>query len=183
ALLWVWRGDVLHSSNGLAPMILGLQPFVTSATSLDVPRITAWAFAWIVVVGVVAVVPRHAPRRAIAVALVLGVLAVGGSQRARSTIDSLWDDSVNVGRVAELRDSVLVDGSVVDYWLPVGSNSTVPMMVYQFHLPRTTFTVVHEPTGGDAELVFAPTADEELRANGAVPIWTDPRRPISLWRR
>jgi hypothetical protein len=99
-------------------------------------------------------------------------------------IDRLWDDSGGAVAVEDLRVDVLGDGVPVDYFLREGSNSTVAMMVYQFHLPHTEFTVVSDPLlEATSDYVFAPTGNEALLASGARVVWTDPRRPIALWER
>lgn len=184
AVLWWLRGDLLRVSNGIEPMILGLQPFITSTVSIDVPRISLWAVGWIVVLGAVAVVARRRRRGEVVVVALLVGLVVVGSLRTRTVIDRLWDDSGGASAVEQLRDDILIDGTPVDYFLPAGSNSTVAMMVYQFHLPHTSFTVVADPVaGGTSDLVFAPTGNEALLESGAHVVWTDPRRPIALWER
>lgn len=183
-VLWGLRRDVLRESNGLEPMILGLQPLMGSATSIDVPWMTLWAVVGMLLVGGVAVLVRDPRRRSIAVVAVVAVAVLVGSARTRSTIDRLWADSGNAEAVGRLRGDVLADGVPVDYYLREGSNSTIPMMLYQFHLPATPVTVVSDPTAGaPSTYVFAPTDNEELESARAQLVWTDPRRPIGLWQR
>lgn len=184
ALLWLLRRGELAESNGLEPMILGLQPFITSATSIDVVRITVWAIVWTIAVGSTALVGDRTGRgrRWTVVALVM-VLCVVGSLRTRSTLDRLWSGSGDVAEVADLRDEYLADDVAVDFYLPAGSDATMRMMLYQFHLPRTPFTVVDDPLLGSARYVFAPTDDADLRRTGARVVWRDPRQPVGLWVR
>jgi len=183
-LLWLLRRDLLRSSNGIEPMILGLQPFITSMVSIDVPRITLWAVGWILALGAMVVVMRQRRGRQAVAIVMLGGLVLVGSLRTRSVIDRLWDDSGGASAVGRLRDGALVDGVPVDYYLREGSNSTVAMMLYQFHLPHTEFTVVSDPlAAGTSDYVFAPTDNDALLDSGAQVLWTDPRRPIALWER
>ena len=125
--------------------------------SIDVPRDHAWAIAWIVASEWCrSSCTRPALGRPVTVDRTARRLVVAGSVRTRSTIDRLWDDSGTAAAVEALREDVLVDGAPVDYFLPEGSNSTVPMMLYQFHLPHTTFTVVSDPlAAGTSDYVFA----------------------------
>ncbi|HYN34152.1 MAG TPA: hypothetical protein VES40_16130, partial [Ilumatobacteraceae bacterium] len=81
-------------------------------------------------------------------------------------------------------DGVLADGVDVDFYLPPGSTSTSRMMLYQFHLPRTEFTVVNDPvTGATSPFVFARLRDDGLDEAGASLIWRDPRGRYGLWER
>lgn len=183
-LLWWFRRDVLRESNGLEPMILGLQPFITSATIIDVPRISVLAVAGALVLGTAAVVGSDTRRRRILVVSTLVVLVVIGAHRTRDHIDRLWDDSGDASAVETLRDHELGDGVPVDYFLRAGSNSTVSMMLYQFYLPATPLTVVADPLDGPpASYVFAPIDNDALLASDARLVWRDQRRPIGLWRR
>jgi hypothetical protein len=185
-VLWAVRGDVLSTSNGVEPMILGLQPFATSATSIDVIRISVWAAALTIALAAVArvvAVPRR-ERRALAVAGAAGVLVVLGCMRTDRILDRLWDDSGDAGAVEQLRDGPLTDGVDVDFYLPAGSTSTNRMMLYQFHLPRTEFTVVHDPiAGATSPYVFARVTGDGFSDAGGRLIWRDPRGRYGLWER
>ncbi len=183
--LWVLRRGELRESNGLEPMILGLQPFITSATQIDVPRVTAWSIMIMLGIGVIALAGQRNVRvQPILLLASVVVLVVAGSWRTRDTIDRLWDDSGGLRAVEDLRDGPLADGVSVDYVLPIGSNSTQRLMLYQFHLPRTEFTVVSDPVAGaTAVYVFAPIGDRALIESGARLVWRDPRQPIGLWER
>lgn len=184
AVLWLLRRDVLRDSNGLEPMILGLQPFIASATIIDVPRITAWAVLGILVVGGAAVAVRDPRRRRAVVGVMLVVLVVGGAARTRGRVDRLWDDSGNARAVEALRDDVLTDGTPVDYYLPRGSNATIAMMLYQYYLPRTPVDVVTDPLSGPpGSYVFAPIDNDVLVASDARLVWRDQRRSVGLWER
>lgn len=184
SLLWMLRSTELAGDNGLEPMILGLQPFITSATSLDVLRISGWAALLTVALGAIAIAARR--RRAtklVVVVLVLALVGVGWV-RTRTIIDHYWDDARNGSAVEELRDGPLGDGVPVDFYLPPGSTSTSRMMLYQFHLPRTEFTVVRDPVArASSPLVFARVDDGLLMDAGAVLIWRDPRGRYGLWER
>ena len=165
--LWALRSEVLSDGNGLEPMILGLQPFATSATSIDVVRISMWpAPSTLGLVGL-AVVVRERWRTTVVVGAVAVLLAVGWVRTER-IIDRVWDDSGDVSAVEELRAGVLTDGVDVDFYLPPGSTSTNRMMLYQFHLPRTEFTVVNDPIDGAmSPYVFARLRDDGLAEAGA----------------
>ncbi len=183
-LLWSLRSEVLSESNGVEPMILGLQPFATSGTSIDVVRISVWAS---LVTLALAAVSIGAARRGLApIALAaLGLLVAVGWSRAATIVDRTWDDSGNLSAVEEVRD--LVDGVGVDFALPATSNSTNRMMLYQFHLPRTEFTVVEDAVAGTSPYVFARVGsrgdEPELSDAGATLIWRDPRGRYGLWER
>jgi hypothetical protein len=181
--LWGLRSDVLSNSNGIEPMILGLQPFATSATSIDVVRISVWAAALTLgLAGVTLAVPER--RQAIAVAVAFGLLVALGWVRTDRIIDRSWLDSDGVSAVEELRGGVLSDGVKVDFHLPPGSTSTNRMMLYQFHLPRTEFTVVHDPTAGaTSPFVFARVSESGFAEAGGDLIWRDPRGRYGLWER
>lgn len=188
SLLWWLRHPVLSESNGVEPMILGLQPFSTSATSIDVIRITVRAAIVAGILGATAILARRrrsaALRPAVVVSLlVLGLVAVGWV-RTRTIVDGRWHDSGNGGAVAELRTGPLVDGVPVDFHVPFGSTSTGRMMLYQFHLPRTEFTVVHdERQVGSSPLVFAAVDSDVLEQSGATLVWRDPLGEYGLWDR
>jgi hypothetical protein len=185
-LLWVLRRDVLADGNGLEPMILGLQPFAPAATAIDVIRISAWAaLLTLLLAGAAIVAQRRRAPWIVAVAAV-PLLAVGAVRTDR-ILDRSWNGSGDLSAVAELRDGPLRDGVAVDMVVPPASNATNRMMLYQFHLPHTEFTVVTEATAGDADFVFArigPRGDEDaLRAAGSALVWRDPRGRFGLFER
>jgi hypothetical protein len=183
-LLWGLRSDVLSESNGLEPMILGLQPFATSATSIDVVRISVWASLATLALAAISIGARRRRLAPIVLAAV-GVLVAVGWSRTATIIDRTWDDSGDLSAVEEVRD--LVDGVGVDFALPATSNSTNRMMLYQFHLPRTEFTVVDDAVAGTSPFVFARVGtdgDERILSDaGATLIWRDPRGRYALWER
>jgi hypothetical protein len=182
-LLWALRSDVLSQTNGLEPMILGLQPFATSDTAIDVLRVSAWAAALTLVLGGVAIMAltRRAP---VIVAAAVGVLVVVGGLRTSSIVDRYWDDSGDSSAVAELRDGILADGVPVDFFLQPGSTSTNRMMLYQFYLPRTEFTVVNDlAAAGSSPYVFARLREDGLAESGATLVWRDPKGRYGLWER
>lgn len=181
-VLWSARRDVLERSNGLEPMILGLQPFATSATSIDVLRISAVAAVLTVALAAIA---TSAPRRPVIAVGALSVLLVLGWVRTGTILDRSWDDSGDVSAVQELGDGVLRDQVAVDFHLPPGSTQTNRMMLYQFYLPDTVFTVVNEAGEATADYVFARLdADPETFADpSARLVWVDPRGSYGLFRR
>lgn len=186
--LWFLRRNVLDDSNGLEPMILGLQPFITSSSSIDVIRISLWAAALTMTLAGLVVVIRRRPARHrawSAVALVtVGVFVVVGAMRTATILDVFWDNSGDASAVVQLRQTVLGDGAPVDFYLPPGSTTTNRMMLYQFHLPRTEFTVVNDPTAGaTSPYVFARVDEEAIVESGARLIWRDPRGRYGLWER
>ena len=183
-LLWTLRSDVLSESNGVEPMILGLQPFATSGTSIDVVRISVWASLVTLALAAVSIGAcrwRLAPIALATVGLLVGV----GWSRTSTIVDRMWDDSGDLSAVEEVRD--LVDGVGVDFALPATSNSTNRMMLYQFHLPHTEFTVVDDAVVGASPFVFAragTSGDERALSDaGATLIWRDPRGRYALWER
>ncbi len=181
--LWALRSDVLSTSNGVEPMILGLQPFAVSTTSIDVVRISVWAGALTLGLAGLALAVRGR-RRSLVVAGTVGMLVTLGWVRTERIIERTWDDSGNASAVEELRDGVLADGVDVDFYLPLGSTSTIRMMLYQFHLPRTEFTVVNDPVNGvTSPYVFARLRDDGLAEAGATLIWRDPLGSYGLWER
>ncbi|HYN34149.1 MAG TPA: hypothetical protein VES40_16115, partial [Ilumatobacteraceae bacterium] len=103
--LWALRSDVLSTSNGIEPMILGLQPFATSATSIDVMRISVWAAALTLGLAGLTLAVRGR-RRSLAVAGAVGMLVVLGWVRTERIVERTWDDSGDASAVEELRDGV-----------------------------------------------------------------------------
>jgi hypothetical protein len=188
-VLWAARRSVLATSNGLEPMILGLQPFVASRTGLDVVPISLWAAAFTLVpVALSATLAVREPAvpspvRSAAVLGVVGVLVAAAWLRTAEVIDEQWDDAGDVSAVQELREGPLPDGVPVDFHLPVGSTTTNRMMLYQFYLPHTEFTVVHGPDDGTAELVFARLDEDGFRPPAMRLVWSDPRGGYGLFRR
>lgn len=184
AVLWSSRRQLLESDNGLEPMILGLQPFITSRSRIDVPTVTLWSVIIGLVVAATAAAVRDVRHRHAVVLAMLASIVVVGSARTAQRIDATWNPRRSTVAVEALRDDVLRDGISVDYVLAPGSNATVPMMLYQFHLPATPFAVVDDPLdGAPGTLVFAASDDPRLEASGARIVWSDPHRPIALWRR
>ncbi len=181
--LWALRSDVLSDSNGLEPMILGLQPFATSDTAIDVLRISVWASALAFgLAGISHAARRHA--RAVVVLAAVGVLVTLAGIRTSTIVDQFWDDSGDISAVEVLRDGVLPDGVAVDFYLPPGSTATSRMMLYQFHLPRTEFTVVHDRAdGATSKYVFAKVTGDGFENSGARLVWRDPRGLYGLWER
>ncbi len=61
------------------------------------------------------------------------------------------------------------------------------MMLYQFHLPHTEFTVVEDTVVGASPFVFARVGAGgdagELTRAGATLIWRDARGRYALWER
>ena len=118
----------------------------------------------------------------------IGVSALdptGKGQRGKEAIERFWDDSGDVSAVQQLRDGVLHDGVAVDFHLPPGSTATNRMMLYQFYLPRTEFTVVSDADDATAGYVFA-RLDADPAAVAEPParlIWVDPRGSYGLFRR
>lgn len=180
-VLWSLRRDTLTDSNGLEPMILGLQPFATSPTAIDVVRISVWAAVVTVALALVAQWPWAARRAAVAASL--AALVTLAWVRTSDIIDRSWDDSGDVSAVEALADGVLDDAPTVDFHLPLGSTSTNRMMLYQFYLPRTEFVVVHGPDDATSEYVFARLDAEGVAEPPARLVWTDPTGRYGLFRR
>jgi hypothetical protein len=180
AWLWALRSDVLSDSNGLEPMILGLQPFATSDTAIDVLRISVWASALTFGLAGVSHAARHRARAGVVLAAV-AILVMLGGLRTSTIIDQFWDDSGDISAVEALRDGVLTDGVAVDFYLPPGSTATSRMMLYQFHLPRTEFTVVHDRAESTSQYVFAKVTGDGFENSGARLVWRDPRGLYGLW--
>ena len=184
AVLWVLRRNLFEDSNGLEPMILGLQPFVSTSTSIDVIGISIWAGAITVGLAGLAVITRRGehPRPAVVLAAVVALVAVGAS-RTSTIIDRDWDDAGNLSAVQQLRSGPLTDGVPVDFHLAPGSTATNRMMLYQFYLPHTEFTVVNGPDDVTSPLVFARLDAEVFRDQPVRLIWVDPRGSYGLYRR
>jgi hypothetical protein len=182
-VLWALRTDVLSQTNGLEPMILGVQPFATSDTTIDVVRISAWAAALTLALGGLALAARRRSAPLI-VAGALALLVMVGGARTSSILDRYWNDSGDMGAVAELRDGILADGVPVDFFLQPGNTSTNRMMLYQFYLPRTEFTVVNElAADATSPYVFGRLREDGLAESGATLIWRDPQGRYGLWER
>lgn len=181
--LWALCSDFLSDSNGLEPMILGLQPFATSDTAIDVLRISVWASALTFgLAGISRATRRHA--REIVVLGTVAALVVLAGIRSSTVIDQFWDDSDDMGAVEVLRDGVLSDGVAVDFYLPQGSTATSRMMLYQFHLPHTEFTVVHDRVDvATSQYVFAKVTGDGFEDSDARLVWRDPRGRYGLWER
>jgi hypothetical protein len=180
-VLWALRRDTLADSNGLEPMILGLQPFATSPTAIDVVRISVWAAAVTIALALVAQWPGAARR--LAVSASLAALVALGWVRTSSIVDRSWDDSGDISAVQKLGDGILGGVATVDFYLPEGNTGTNRMMLYQFYLPHTEFSVVHGPDDATSTLVFAHLDAEGFAEPPARLVWTDPKGRYGLFRR
>lgn len=175
------RAAELRESNGLEPMILAIQPFVDARPSIPVLRIT-------LIAGLLALVllATVATRVTGLTAVALAVLLVVGAARTEDVLDRGWNGSGGLAEVAELAapGGPLAGGEPVDYYLPAASNSTGRLMLYQWYLPDSEFTVVAQPLAeASSEYVFAERDTPALRDAGAEVVWVDPLRPVALWDR
>lgn len=180
-VLWRIRGVELRQSNGLEPMILAIQPFADGRPTIPLVRITLLAIA----VGAVVVAVAQA-RRAWAVAALVGALLTAGALRTEDVLNNGWNGSGGLARVSDLAipGQPLADGAPVDYYLPAASDSTARLMLYQWYLPGSEFTVVAQPlTRASSPYVFAELSTRALVDAGAEVVWRDPVRPIGLWLR
>jgi hypothetical protein len=180
-VLWGLRSDVLHESNGLEPMILAIQPFVAGRPTIPLVRITLLALA----ASVVLIAGATLRRGVGAVAVVVPLLVVA-TIRTDHVLDRGWSGSGGLEEVGELDDpgAPLHGGLPVDYYLPQASNSTGRLMLYQWYLPDSDFTVVGQPlTQVSSIYVFAESNNATLIGAGAQRVWTDPLKPVSLWQR
>ena len=180
-VLWALRGDVLNESNGLEPMILAIQPFVDGRPTIPLVRISLLAVvaSAVLLVGV-------SIRRATGVVLLGAALLSVATIRTDHVLDRGWSGSGGLQRVARLDDvgGPLEGGAPVDYYLPQASNSTGRLMLYQWYLPDSDFTVVGQPlTRSSSAYVFAESNNPTLIRAGAERVWTDPLKPVSLWHR
>lgn len=179
--MWLARGDELRESNGLEPMILAIQPFVDGRPMIPLVRLSLLA----ITAGVVLLAGRLVGR-AVGVAVVVAALLVGATLRTEDVIDAGWNGSGGLQSVGRLDDpgGPLSGGAPVDYYLPAASNATGRLMLYQWYLPHSDFTVVGQPlVQASSPYVFAERDNVVLREAGAEIVWTDPLRPIALWRR
>lgn len=179
-LLRAIRGAELRESNGLEPMILAIQPFSDGRPTLAVVRIS------LIVVAGTAVLVAVARFGRVAVTGLLAALLVIGFVRTEHVMNHGWNGQGGLEEIADLEQpgQPLAGGQPVDYYLPARSNSTGRLMVYQWYLPGSDFTVVADPlTQAGSPYVFAETDNAALAASGATRVWRDPSRPISLWRR
>jgi hypothetical protein len=180
-LVWWLRRAEFSASNGLEPMILGLQPYVTGA-SIPVLRITLVAAVAALVLGWTAAVVRSTRWPLIGIATLTVLVAFAGVRTGRA-VDDGWADSGDAswyGTLAERLDDV----ATVDWYLPEGSTSTKQLMLAQFHLPSVEFRVVHDPVAvSSVDFVLAPVSDAELLASTARLVEASPGRTIGLWRR
>jgi hypothetical protein len=182
AMLLGWRSTQLDVDDGLEPMILGLQPFIRSETTVRALDIAAAAL--VISAAVVASAVFSARRRSVALSTVLVALVVAGTISTRTVINREWDDRGDYSAVEAIQDGVLADAEPVDYFLPRGSNSTNRLMLYQMYLPRHEFVVIDDVLDQvSSPMVFAPERDPELLAAGAVLVWADPDHPFGLWQR
>jgi hypothetical protein len=85
--------------------------------------------------------------------------------------------------VQKLGDGILGGVATVDFYLPEGNTGTNRMMLYQFYLPHTEFSVVHGPDDATSTLVFAHLDAEGFAEPPARLVWTDPKGRYGLFRR
>jgi hypothetical protein len=181
-MLLVWRSTPLDADDGLEPMILGLQPFIRSDTTIRAVQIAITASAVSAVVAAVAM--WSAQRRPMLLASVLVALVIAGSSSTRTVINREWDDRGDYSAVQDVQGGLLADGEPVDYFLSSGSNSTNRLMLYQMYLPRHEVTIVDDVLEQvSSRLVFAPSDDPLLAETNATLVWADPDHPFGLWRR
>ncbi len=180
-VLWWLRRDELAASNGLEPMILGLQAHVTDAT-IPVLRIAVVAAAASVLLGAIANRVRSSRWPVIGIVVLFVLVAVAGVRTHRA-LDAGWSDSGGgswFGTLDERLDGV----ATVDWYLPEGSTSTKQLMLAQFHLPEVEFLVVHDPVADPtSEYVVASTSEDALLASTARLLEASPGRALGLWRR
>ncbi|WP_040492408.1 hypothetical protein [Ilumatobacter nonamiensis] len=181
AVTVISRHDALASSNGLEPMILGLQPFRGSSDRIDVFRITVLALA----VGAVLLATTFLRSRALLAGTIAAfALVVVGDAFTADILDREWSGRGGHDAVAELADGPLASGAPVDFLVPAASNSTNRLMLYQMYLPESEFTVVEDSSEvASSPLVFAPPGDTALDEAGALLLWTDRFGRMSLWDR
>lgn len=175
------RTTELGESNGLEPMILAIQPFVDGRPSIPVVRISV--IAAVLGLGLVAVA---ATRVAWLTGGLVTLLLVFGVARTEDVLDRGWNGSGGLDEVADLAapGGPLAGGQPVDYYLPAASNSTGRLMLYQWYLPESDFTVVAQPlVEASSEYVFADRDTPSLEDAGAEVVWIDPLRPVALWHR
>ncbi len=183
ATLALSRDDALASSNGLEPMILGLQPFIRSAASIPVVAITVMSIA-VGLAVVAAFVVSGRTRWTLVAPLALVAMIVVAGVRTHGILDRGWNGRGDFSDVGELADGALAGRTDVDFFLPAGSNSTDRLMLFQMYLPSTELRVVDDVDVDSAtRYVFAPSGDETLRQAGASRVWTDRFGRASLWDR
>jgi hypothetical protein len=179
--LWWLRRDELAASNGLEPMILGLQPHVTDA-AIPVLRITVVAAAASLLLGAIASRVRSTRWTAVGIVMLCVLVAVGGVRTHRN-LDAGWSDSGGASWYGTL-DERLADVATVDWYLPEGSTSTKQLMLAQFHLPSVEFLVVHDPVADPTSgFVLAPVTDDALLVSTARLVAASPGGTVGLWRR
>lgn len=182
-LLGAFRSVPLAAGNGVEPMILGLQPFIDGASSIDVVPITVAALALIVAVGGTALAIHQTARwKPIAALGLVLILAIGGVRTA-AAIERTWTDAGDTEPLRSLEDGLLANGEPVDFYVPVGSDQTKSLMEYQFVLGDNEFTVIEDLGAGDARFVVAPDDAVWPDDRPARTAWDDPGRPIALWER
>jgi hypothetical protein len=173
--------SVLDASDGIEPMILGLQSLRTTANSIDVAHLTLVALVLGAGLLGATFAGRHAPA-AIGIGLLVAVGVAG--VRTDDVLTEKWPNRGDHRAVVELADGPLPSGSSVDFFVPAESNSTNRLMLYQMYLAGTEFTVVEDPlTTSSSSLVFADPENASLVSSGAERIWTDQFNRISLWER
>lgn len=181
AAMWGLRADELRESNGLEPMILAIQPFVDGRPTIPLVRITLLALA-----AVAALVVAALARRPWVVGGVVALLLVVGALRTEDVLNNGWNGSGGLQKVSELADpgEPLAGGAPVDYYLPAASNSTGRLMLYQWYLPDSDFTVVAQPLAqASSPYVFADLDTPDLVDADAEVVWRDPIKAVALWLR
>ena len=181
ALVALVRADQLGAGNGLEPMILALQPFVDGRPAIPVMRITVLALC----VAALLVAGAATRRRWVLVGVFAVLLGVGVT-RTEDVLNRGWNGSGGLERVALLAEpgAPLERGAPVDYYLPAASNNTGRLMLYQWYLPDSDFTVVAHPLArASSAYVFADLKTPILTEAGAEVVWRDPLKPVGLWLR
>jgi hypothetical protein len=176
------RREELAANDGPWTMILGLQPFIGTARSIDVTRITAVALVMVFVIAFWTALCRPATVRGVTLVPFLVIVAVGYT-RADRAVDRALNSRAGVQAVEGLGGTVIPDGTEVAYFIRPGSDDTGRMMEYQFYLPDVTFEVVNsiDPDRLETPFLFAPADDATLAAARATVRWRDSSAPIALW--
>lgn len=183
AVLVAFRAEPLADGNGIEPMILGLQPFVSGRPSIAVVPVTVAAL--FIGIGVVAAVMlgRGRGRRMVPGALVIAALLVLGGLETADAIERGWTDTNDIAPIQALTEGPLAEGDPVDFYVRAGTDNTKALMAYQFVLSRSPFTVIESLADGNARFVMAPSDSVWPPDQPARRLWRDPTRSISLWER
>ncbi|MEP6295763.1 MAG: hypothetical protein ABJ382_00425 [Ilumatobacter sp.] len=182
-VLTAFRSEPLAGDNGVEPMILGLQPFVSGRSSIDVVPITLAALVLGTAVVAASRLPRAGGPRHVSAAGLIGLLLVVGGIRTADVIARGWNDTTDIEPIQALADGPLAGGEPVDFYVRPGSDDTKALMVYQFVLPQSAFTVTEALDDGDARYVVAPSDSDWPADHPARSVWSDSLRGISLWER